>query len=151
MVNHPPHIRNSLSSFIPFCEVNGDMLAVGERIENFSLPVCRAFKRKVLDDRLCYQLDTNSLKLNSTSDLNEILFIMDYNEDRSLNDLTQHVHEEEHVVQSLTQMQQKESVHHEALIFVETLGIILQQFFINLNLTDDRVVRGKGFIAQLIC
>ena len=122
MANHPPHIRESLSSFIPFCEVNGDMLAVGEKIENFSLPVCRAFKRKVLDGRLCYQLDTNFIELNSKADVNGIIFLMDYNEDRSLNDLTKHEHADDHDVQSLYEMQPQELVNHEALIYVETLG-----------------------------
>ena len=47
---------------------------------------------------------------------------MDYNEDRSLNDLTKHEHADDHDVQSLYEMQPQELVNHEALIYVETLG-----------------------------
>ena len=65
IVNHPVHIIDNRenfypSAFIPFCSVFGSMEIAGVKIENFSLPVCRSFKKTLLDGQLCYQIDVNS-------------------------------------------------------------------------------------------
>ena len=53
---HPVHIINkenstSQSAFIPFCEIGGNLSAMGVEIDQFSFPVCNSFKEKVLNDQ----------------------------------------------------------------------------------------------------
>ena len=50
------------SSFIPFCEFGGDGKQLGERREEFDVPVCSSFSEKVLAGQLCYQLEVNQYK-----------------------------------------------------------------------------------------
>ena len=35
---------------------------MGEKIDQFHQPVCRSFKRKILKDQLCYEVDVNQVK-----------------------------------------------------------------------------------------
>ena len=65
IVSHPVHILDNSgnfypSAFIPFCSVFGSMESVGEKVDNFSVPVCTSFKKTILDGELCYQIDVNS-------------------------------------------------------------------------------------------
>ena len=89
--NHPVHINldsgKSSSSFIPFCQFGGRNDDVGRNIEGFSFPVCNAFKAKVLNDQLCYEVDVNKYVNKDTSeeDLRAgLTFLVDYNEDRQV-------------------------------------------------------------------
>ena len=54
-INHPVHISqlNKASSFIPFCSFGGEIL--GESLGEFRVPVCRLFREKVVQGRLCYE------------------------------------------------------------------------------------------------
>ena len=68
-INHPVHISqlNKASSFIPFCSFGGEILGeplgrgnVLKAFLTFSLgefqdPVCRLFREKVVEGRLCYE------------------------------------------------------------------------------------------------
>ena len=90
--NHPVHLIKangelSPSAFIPFCEFGGDMSAMGEKIDQFVVPVCNSFQAKVLNDQLCYEVDLNRFT-NRDNKENELklgfAFIMDYNEDRQV-------------------------------------------------------------------
>ena len=38
------------------------MLKMGEKIDQFSQPVCTSFTRKILKDRVCYEVDVNQVK-----------------------------------------------------------------------------------------
>ena len=74
-MNHPVHIltkdnKTSPSSFIPFCEFGGDMSTVGVKIDQFDVPVCNAFRDKIVNDQLCYEVDLKRFSdniLRSTS------------------------------------------------------------------------------------
>ena len=70
------------------------MTAVGMKINQFDVPVCKIFKAKLVEDQLCYEVDPNKYIDKSINDASQfdLLLIIDYNEDRQLdferNDLT---------------------------------------------------------------
>ena len=72
------------SSFIPFCAYQSD-LAISDHpqsIQGISFPACSSFQQTILEGQQCYKL-----KLNRTSGQgkgNELLLILDYNQDRSI-------------------------------------------------------------------
>ena len=91
-INHPVHIISenkqlSPSAFIPFCEFGGNTSAMGEKIDQFDVPVCNSFQATILNGQLCYEVDLHIFS-NKDNIINEIksgfVFIMDYNEDRQV-------------------------------------------------------------------
>ena len=81
----PPHLKSYWSSaFIPFCAYK-TVMNFSERslpLDGTDFPLCSSFLPTILDGQLCYKLD-----LNKTSDQgkeNELMLLLDYNEDRSL-------------------------------------------------------------------
>ena len=53
----------SPSAFIPFCSFGGNLSLVGTNINNFQeTPVCTAFKQKIVNDQVCYEIDVNRFK-----------------------------------------------------------------------------------------
>ena len=88
--NHPVHILNneglfSPSSFIPFCSFGEEFL--GEKNEEFDIPVCDIFKTKPYFDQLCYEVDLQELK-HSQKIVDQLTFgltlVLDYNEERQI-------------------------------------------------------------------
>ena len=84
-MSHPPHLTSTWSSaFIPFCAYKTD-LNFSENplsLPGLTFPLCSAFLPTILEGQLCYEL-----KLNTTSSQgrrNQLMFVLDYNEDRSL-------------------------------------------------------------------
>ena len=58
LINHPVHIEDSLASpsaFIPFCSLGGDLAILGRKSPSFTVPVCAAFREKIVGGQLCYQ------------------------------------------------------------------------------------------------
>ena len=86
--NHPVHILNSKgdfspSAFIPFCIFGNNK--IGEKINDFEVPVCNIFVAKNWNDQVCYELDLSLLKdeVNINHQLKDgILLILDFNEER---------------------------------------------------------------------
>ena len=86
--NHPVHILNSKgdfspSAFIPFCVFGNNI--IGQKIDDFEVPVCNIFVAKNWNDQVCYELDLNLIK--DEVDINHqlkdgILLILDFNEER---------------------------------------------------------------------
>ena len=86
--NHPVHILNSEgdfspSAFIPFCVFGNSK--IGQKIDDFDVPVCNIFVAKNWNDQVCYELDLNLLK--DEDDIyrqmkDGILLILDFNEER---------------------------------------------------------------------
>ena len=71
LLNHPVHILDddenlSPSAFIPFCSFQGSPDLLSKDYGNFSLPVCISFKRKILDGKICYQIDVKTI-INETT------------------------------------------------------------------------------------
>ena len=71
LLNHPVHILDddenlSPSAFIPFCSFQGSPDLLSKDYGNFSLPVCSSFKRKILDGKICYQIDVKTI-INETT------------------------------------------------------------------------------------
>ena len=86
--NHPVHIiadDGSLnpSALIPFCEL-GNMSVTGVKLAQFPLPVCRAFKRKIFKDQLCYEIDLTEYKQYLTAEVLKkgFSFVVDLNDNR---------------------------------------------------------------------
>ena len=86
--NHPVHILNSKgdfspSAFIPFCVFGNNK--IGEKIEDFEVPVCNIFVAKNWNDQVCFELDLNLLKdeVDIYHQLKDgLLLIIDFNEER---------------------------------------------------------------------
>ena len=77
----------SPSAFIPFCELGGNMSLVGEKIDNFSVPVCNIFQAKIRYHQLCYEVNLNKYTNQDhiEEDLNKgLIILLDYNEDRQV-------------------------------------------------------------------
>ena len=57
---------------------------LGEKIEEFHVPVCNSFRPKILNKQLCYEVDINQYKNKfSASNLKiGLTFFVDLNEDR---------------------------------------------------------------------
>ena len=91
--NHPVHLIDeegnlSPTALIPFCDLGGNMSAMGVKIDQFHFPVCNSFVSKVVNDQLCYELDPHKY-IGKTDDAEDarkldLLLIIDYNEDRQL-------------------------------------------------------------------
>ena len=84
-VSHPPHLTSSWSSaFIPFCAYKTDLnfSKESEAMTGTDFPICSSFLPTIMEGQLCYNLD---LKMQSDQGkANELLLVLDYNEDRSL-------------------------------------------------------------------
>ena len=129
MSNHPVHIVDdknfsSPSAFIPFCSFCGNMRIMGKKIPNFTIPVCNKFTPKVLEGRLCYQVDVNDL-INQVDTkklrTHGLAFMMDYNEDRLGLDTNAEL--ENYVEKDIVDMYDKDATKNDAMIYMETLGM----------------------------
>ena len=60
------------------------MSITGVKLEQFSLPVCQAFKRKILNDQLCYEIDLTEYKQYLTHEVLKkgFSFVVDLNDNR---------------------------------------------------------------------
>ena len=120
MVNHPVHISDKNlnllpSAFIPFCSLGPDMEILGDKIDNFSHPVCKIFKSKIFQGQTCYQLDLQDVQQNASfakGAENALTFLMDYNEDKTINEPTL----------ELGKQKLDDNSPDKALIYVDTLG-----------------------------
>ena len=84
-VSHPPHLTSDWSSaLIPFCAFK-TKLKIGKKgikLPGMILPLCSAFLPTMLDGQLCYKLSLNMTSKQGKE--NELLLLLDYNEDRSI-------------------------------------------------------------------
>ena len=64
------------------------MSLLGVRNTNFTFPVCSAFKKRIVQGALCYQVNINNFKKSFTErELRRgLTFLLDYNEDRQLSE-----------------------------------------------------------------
>ena len=101
------------------------MSAMGVKIDQFDHPVCNSFQAKIMNDRLCYEVD-----LNTYSDKNNkgkklelgFNFLMDYNEDRQVT-LGQNITETKvGLAESVASSNQNEH----AFVYLDTIGKILK-------------------------
>ena len=128
MSSHPPHIVDdtgnlSLSSFIPFCSLAGNMSVMGQAIPHFSIPVCNKFKSTILREQLCYQVDLNEFvdQVEKKKLMTEgFVFLMDYNEDRQALDYQGESHLDQG--KSLGNFQDEDSSTNKAMIYINTIG-----------------------------
>ena len=84
-VIHPPHLTSSWSSaFIPFCAYKTELNISKNSIvlKNTNFPLCSSFLPTVLEGQLCYKLTLN--KTSGQGKRNELMLLLDYNEDRSM-------------------------------------------------------------------
>ena len=84
-VSHPPHLKsNWSSSFIPFCAYKTDLNFSGtsQYLDGIDFPLCSSFLPTILEGQLCYNLDLK--KVSGHGKANELMLLLDYNEDRSV-------------------------------------------------------------------
>ena len=82
---HPPHITSSWSSaFIPYCayKTNLDFSENSLSLPGITFPLCSSFLPTILEGQLCYKLNLD--KTSGQGKRNELMLLLDYNEDRSL-------------------------------------------------------------------
>ena len=84
-MSQPPHLVATWSSaLIPFCAYKTD-LGISENslsLSGLNYPLCSAFLPTILEGQLCYKLTLK--ETSGQGKRNELLLILDYNEDRSL-------------------------------------------------------------------
>ena len=125
---HPVHMiskggKISPSAFIPFCEFGGNVSTMELMSDQFDVPICNSFEPKILNDELCYEIDVNKYtsKDNTEKELKSgLIFIMDYNEDRQI---TLDQGDKKGVDKSLHGRIQKSEDTHNAIIYLETIGM----------------------------
>ena len=84
-VNHPPHLNSNWSSaFIPFCAYKTVLNFTKDPfvLDGTDFPLCSSFLPTILEGQLCYKLSLNKNSGNEKE--NELMLLLDYNEDRSL-------------------------------------------------------------------
>ena len=84
-VSHPPHLTSSWSSaFIPFCayKTNLSISEISFSVPGTNFPLCSSFLPTILEGQLCYKLTLD--KTSGQGKENELMLLLDYNEDRSL-------------------------------------------------------------------
>ena len=84
-VTHPVHLsEEGASALIPFCAYQSDLAIVDpvKKIRGISYPVCSSFHQTMLEGQLCFDLKLN--KMSGQGKYNELMLILDYNEDRSI-------------------------------------------------------------------
>ena len=99
------------------------MSQLGVNNSNFEFPVCSAFRKKIVDGALCYQININNFKQSFTvSELKRgLTFLLDYNEDRQLSENTE-------TPQQMTQYNNMVDKfvdfgdHHKAMIQLDTIS-----------------------------
>ena len=83
----PPHLKAAWSSaLIPFCayKTHLDFSQTSFAPEGISFPLCSSFVPTILEGQLCYKLKLNKTRLSGQGKENELMLLLDYNEDRSL-------------------------------------------------------------------
>ena len=84
-LSHPVHLTSGWhSAFIPFCayQTNLNISGKSTALNGTNFPLCSSFVPKVHEGQLCYSIE---LKMTSSQGKrNELLLLLDYNEDRSL-------------------------------------------------------------------
>ena len=98
-------------------------MAMGEKIEHFSLPVCTKFVPVILEGQLCYQVDVNNIKIQDGKSAAKLTFLIDYNEDRNTNDVSKIMEMPSISPENLENMGKTNVKNIEALIYIETIGI----------------------------
>ena len=84
-MSHPPHLTSTWSSaFIPFCAYKTNLNVSKNHLilPSITFPLCSAFLPTILEGQLCYELRLN--KLSKQGKRNQMMFVLDHNEDRSL-------------------------------------------------------------------
>ena len=98
------------------------MSAMGTSIDRFDVPVCNAFREKILNDQLCYEVDLNNFtnKGNIEKELRSgFAFIIDYNEDRQFTfDMEDTSEKDEDLVSKIV----KSDDEGHAYIYLNTIG-----------------------------
>ena len=96
---------------------------MGEKIEQFELPVCTIFRPNVIEGQLCYQVDidkvTDQVDVDKISEYGLIL-LLDYNDE--LNPKIQEDTSKLDVLSNLHGMQNLNGDSSGATIHIETLG-----------------------------
>ena len=84
-MSNPPHLTSSWSSaFIPFCAYKTNLSISGNSfaLQGSNFPLCSSFLPTILEGQLCYKLTLNETSGQGKG--NELMLLLDYNEDRSL-------------------------------------------------------------------
>ena len=98
---------------------------VGSFIENISLQVCTAFKPKIRDKKLCYQIDISTFQEQITESnvgTYKLALILDYNEDRMVRKRNSGI-QSLHNPSDIGDIFEKSTNVFDAEVWIETLGL----------------------------
>ena len=90
MSTNPVHLKGKYgqlfpSSLIPYCSFATDMLDLGEKMDNFTYPICTAFKPILHNGQNCYELDTDRIKKSLMPVKNGgLVMLLDIGKERSV-------------------------------------------------------------------
>ena len=101
------------------------MSIMGSMVDGLRLPVCDKFERKIIEDRICYQIDVNEFSENVDKKkfINDgLLLVLDYNEEKMLSRKKMATRETATGLSDIRSS--KNSDEEESLVYVETLGEI---------------------------
>ena len=128
IINHPVHIitkdnQTSPSAFIPFCDIGGNLSAMGTKMENFDLPVCNSFVATNFYDQVCYEIDLK--RFVDRNNIERVMkqgfnFIMDYNEDKQVA-FDKDIIKQDEIIGLNTAIEESNS-DPVALIYLNTIG-----------------------------
>ena len=85
--NHPVHIFDekgllSPTALIPFCQLGNEFQ--GNTTDHFSVPVCRGFKAKIHNKKLCYEINPNFRKKDIDKRGKGLTLFLSFNKDRQM-------------------------------------------------------------------
>ena len=98
---------------------------MGQMVEQFELPVCNKFIFKILQGKPCFELNVNDYKDQidfETGMKDGLVFVMDYNEDKTTLENIDHV--ESGLTNNFLDVQPVKK--QDALIYIETLGRMVE-------------------------
>ena len=116
---------------------------MGEYVQKLNTTVCNKFRATILKGRRCYTVDVNEFKNQVDNDKlmsHGLIFMMDYNEDRlGLNTRTAIKTSAD---MDYVDMQKKEDIRQEAMIHIETLGMLNYKYnghFYNITILSQNI------------
>ena len=137
LINHPVHLDEEMKStaFIPFCSFGESMELFGEELPNFQIPVCRLFRKKIVNGQICYEADLNQYRdrVNWKEALSSgLTLIIDTNDEFDVKNILEKINSEKNnTIKSLNVKDQKKK--NSFTVMLKTISMINNYNFITLS------------------
>ena len=91
------------------------------------MTVCDKFTPTVLDGRLCYKVDVNTLEEKGSEQ--SLTIVLDYNDDKMTYDISRNMEDKFSFSELKDSIKDDDEYHLEAMIYIDTLGIVTINIF----------------------